>query len=266
MEESLTPSTTSSPRNPMANGFLRRRSALLEYLDCPWSGQRNIPPMADPSDLIRALRATMGKLEIALSSISDALGWTGADGRVQWCNSALARLVGKTHLEVLGVRLIDLLPLEQEGQALGPAVHPVNLALGGRSPHLGSYEFQRGDRRLCLEVSCTRVSLVPNQVTVVFVIRDVTERIQAEQKIVESENELREYIDHMSTLSAKVAPEGTLILVNRITEHASGLPRDRLMKTNFLEGPWWAFDSEVQSRVRKACQGAASGGWVNYGA
>src|SRR5437867_7589158 len=143
MEESLTPSTTSSPSNPMANGFLRRRSALLENLDCPWSGQRNIPPMADPSDLIRALRATMGKLEIALSSISDALGWTGADGRIPWCNSALARLVGKTHLEVLGSRLVDLMPLKQNGQAPGPVNHPINLALGGRSPITGSYEFQR---------------------------------------------------------------------------------------------------------------------------
>src|SRR5213594_4018600 len=212
-----------------------------------WSGQRNIPPMADATDLMSALRATMGKLEIALSSISDAMGWTGADGRVQWCNSALARLVGKTHLEVLGSRLVDLMPLKQNGQAPGPVNHPINLALGGRSPITGSYEFQRADQRFSLDVSCTRVSLIPDQVTVVFVIRDVTERIQAEQKVVDSENELREYIDHMSTLSAKVAPDGTLLLVNRIAEQASGLPREQLMQTNFLEGPLWAFDPEVQS-------------------
>ena len=67
--------------------------------------------MAEATDLISSLRATMGKLEIALSSISDAMGWTGAEGKVQWCNSALARLAGKSHLEVLGAGLADLLPL-----------------------------------------------------------------------------------------------------------------------------------------------------------
>ena len=36
------------------------------------------------------------------------------------------------------------------------------------------------------------------------------------------------------------------------------------MKTNFLEGPWWSFDPEVQRRVRAAFANAASGATINY--
>lgn len=71
-------------------------------------------------------------------------------------------------------------------------------------------------------------------------------------------------LDSMSTMVATVAPDGTLLLVNRIAEAASGLPRAELMRTNFLEGPWWAFDPEVQARVGDAFRRACEGTPVSY--
>ncbi len=86
----------------------------------------------------------------------------------------------------------------------------------------------------------------------------------ANQKFREHQQELQDYIDSMSTLNAKVALDGTLLLVNRIAQTASGLPMETLLQTNFLEGQWWAFDARVQGRVREAFRNACAGVPVNY--
>jgi PAS domain S-box-containing protein len=93
---------------------------------------------------------------------------------------------------------------------------------------------------------------------------EVAERRRAESRIQDSRHELREYVDQMSTLNAKVAPDGTLLLVNRIAEQASGLSGEQLMRTNFLEGPWWSYDAAVQERVRAAFARAVAGETVSY--
>lgn len=76
--------------------------------------------------------------------------------------------------------------------------------------------------------------------------------------------ELQEYLDAMSTLSAKVAPDGRILLVNRIALQASGLPLDELLGTSFLDGEWWCHDPRVQQRVRDAFCRAVGGATVSY--
>jgi PAS domain S-box-containing protein len=94
--------------------------------------------------------------------------------------------------------------------------------------------------------------------------REIAERIRAEQALKAHRQELQDYIDSMSTLNAKVALDGTLLLVNQIAQQAFGLSPEVLMKTNFLDGQWWAFDPNVQARVREAFAKACAGISINY--
>jgi PAS domain S-box-containing protein len=93
---------------------------------------------------------------------------------------------------------------------------------------------------------------------------EIQERRRAEEAIHQSRRELRHFVDHMSTLNAKVAPDGRLLLVNRTAELASGMEREQLMRTNFIEGPWWSFDPAVQERVRAAFARAVNGEALSY--
>ena len=88
--------------------------------------------------------------------------------------------------------------------------------------------------------------------------------IERTQELENSRKEIQAILDSMSTLNAKVALDGTLLFVNKIAAQAAGLLPDQLMQTNFLEGPWWSFDPDVQRRVRAAFANAASGVTINY--
>jgi PAS domain S-box-containing protein len=75
---------------------------------------------------------------------------------------------------------------------------------------------------------------------------------------------MQNILDSMSTLNAKVALDGTLLFVNKIAIQASGMSSEELMQTNFLEGPWWAFDAEVQKRVKDVFRQSCAGSTINY--
>jgi PAS domain S-box-containing protein len=79
-----------------------------------------------------------------------------------------------------------------------------------------------------------------------------------------NKEELREFMDHMSTMSAKVALDGKIMMANKTAELASGLSRSELEKAPFLLGPWWSFDPEVQARVIKNFDEAVRGNPVQY--
>ena len=95
-------------------------------------------------------------------------------------------------------------------------------------------------------------------------IRDITDRKQAETIIQKQKQDIQDFIDSMSTMCAKVATDGRILLVNKIAIRASGLSFEELMKTNFLEGQWWTYDPEVHARVCKAFKKACSGIAINY--
>jgi PAS domain S-box-containing protein len=96
------------------------------------------------------------------------------------------------------------------------------------------------------------------------VVERTNQLATANQELANGRREIQNIFDSMTTLNAQVAPDGRLLLVNKIAAQASGLSTDELMKTNFLEGQWWAFDTEVQNRVRNAFAEACAGKSINY--
>jgi len=96
----------------------------------------------------------------------------------------------------------------------------------------------------------------------------VAERTQqlerTNRELERSRKEMQNILDSMSTLNAKVALDGTLLFVNKIAIQASGMSHKELMQTNFLEGPWWTFDTEVQGRVKDTFAQARAGTAINY--
>jgi len=130
---------------------------------------------------IESLRSTLGKMEVALGSISDAIVWTDTAGQIQWCSAAFDRLIGKPHITLLGASVVDMMPLKEHGISISGRAHPISLILNKKKDKSGYYEFMRGERAISLEIMGRYVEVGPTEASVVVVIRDVTRAEELEQ-------------------------------------------------------------------------------------
>jgi PAS domain S-box-containing protein len=80
----------------------------------------------------------------------------------------------------------------------------------------------------------------------------------------ERRREVQEVLDAMSTLGAKLAPDGRILLANRVAQSAANLPMATLANMNFLEGSWVTYDPAVRARVEAAFRRATEGALVSF--
>jgi len=147
------------------------------------STRKGESPAETSNELVDQLRATLGKMELALSAIDESIVWADETGRIQWCNETFERLVGRPRITIVGTALPEVLPLEQDGQAVARAFHPVNLARTAGRPLTGTYEWRTEDRRRIIEISTARFQAEADAPSVILVIHDVTERIALEEEL-----------------------------------------------------------------------------------
>ena len=182
-------------------------------------------PLADAHSvaLVKDLRATFAKMEMALGAIRESIVWTDDRGQVQWCNAAFDRLVGREHIEVLSDNLMRLLPLGRKGQSLFPDEHPVRLALSGGDRTAGVYEFKGAHGNVVLEICSCRVELSSQEVSVVFAIHDVTERQRAEEQLTQTLKDLQKSHEEFKTTQGQLIQAGKMEAIGQL---ASGVAHE----------------------------------------
>lgn len=168
------------------------------------------PIVPDSAALIGELRATLGRLEIALGALPEGIVWADRQGRVKWCNKAFDELVGRPHIEVLGRGLAELLPV-QPGAAAGEP-HPASgwlVTLGA-----GHHRYRFADQEFEVEV---RVALAgAGEVGNVILFHDVTDRERAAQALEKMVAELRRPTVDLERLAHRASqglrePLGTIL-------------------------------------------------------
>jgi signal transduction histidine kinase len=137
--------------------------------------------MGSAVELVLQLRATLGRLELALAVLPDAMVWVNAKGQVQWCNVAFDNLVGREHTEILAQPLYDLLPLRHGGQRLGPGEVPWTGTLPGDDHPTACYEVLSHGQTRWVEISTVSQGAPAIERTSVCILRDVSERFWAEE-------------------------------------------------------------------------------------
>ncbi|MEZ5400013.1 MAG: PAS domain S-box protein [Bryobacteraceae bacterium] len=142
------------------------------------------PPPASPTQdslhpLVAALQSTLGRMDLAFAAMDEAVAWTDAAGRIQWCNRSFTRLASQKLFHLLGQDITRMLPVANGGAAVRPEDHPVVRALAGRAGERsrGHYEIERSGSKRHVEIQCTRFGNVEQ---LLVLIRDMTERVWAE--------------------------------------------------------------------------------------
>lgn len=171
-----------------------------------------MPEASTPNDetaLVVELRRTLGRLDSALGQISEGLVLVNAIGQVLWTNASFDKFVGKSRLEILGVDLHGILPLN----IVGEPILTVEQTRGGLLKTVFVTVILNDDPVHALEIEWRPVvTEVPNPL--MFSFRDVSARIsfdELQQKSQQIEEKWlstsKKYIDLQSkqlALAAKV--------------------------------------------------------------
>lgn len=161
---------------------------------------------AQDTALVRELRRTMARMEMALGQISDGLVICDGSGLVLWCNTTFEELIGQPRLLVMGRPLLQLMgrliPAETRLD-LDELLH--QRPEGGRITAVARREPPR-----VMEIEWRPV-LSEQPVPYVFCFRDVSDRVSLEQLRLRSQ----ELIDQQLSLAAQVVTCPVTGLPNR---------------------------------------------------
>jgi diguanylate cyclase len=171
--------------------------------------------------LVGELRRSMGRLEAALGTISDALVITSCDGQVLWCNASYSQLVERPAPDLLGESIYDQLPRDCEG---APLVNTEQVLAGGELGGQFTKVLNRNKLRT-IEVEWKPIRsewLRP----LIFCLRDVSALLSYEQLRVEAER-LERRRQQTENLNRALEQE-RLALATKVMEcPVTGLPNRR---------------------------------------
>jgi len=182
----------------------------------------------DIHNQLTELRSTLGKMEIALGSISDSIVWTDNAGRIQWCNTSFDNLIGSPHIAILGKHLAQLLPLSEHGIRLPDKGHPANRILSRKKNIEGYFEFNRSGEVFNLEFLGRHLTLPGANDFAVIVIRDITRIKELEQIKL-----LSAALHHAANAIAITDKKGSVIWVNRSFTLLTGYTLNEIFGQNF---------------------------------
>jgi diguanylate cyclase (GGDEF)-like protein len=148
--------------------------------------------------LVTELRSTLTRVEKILATIHEAIVWTDEQGRIFWCNSAFDKLVKQPRILNLGSLIAQSLPLLNSDLVSHCEVHPAFLALQTKNQGQAVYGLQQADQVKVIEISWA--SFQPEGIdlqqalSAVLVIRDITDRHQAQMALKEANLYLEERV------------------------------------------------------------------------
>ena len=173
---------------------------------------------------IRDLRLTMGKMEIALGLIDEAIVWINDVGSIEWCNGVFDRMVSKQHIELIGKSITDMLLLEELGTG-EQIVHPAMLVLE-RNDALRAF-YQTASDRVPVELIAMPLAFPQQPPGAIITIRDVTDLQELEQVRLQS-LALQAAVDAIAITD----PTGKIEWVNRAFNELTGYQTEELYGQN----------------------------------
>ncbi len=180
----------------------------------------------------KRLHATLGKMEVALGSINEAIVWTDREGIIQWCNSAFDSLAGRPHIFILGKDLTELLPLNRKGQGVRRQDHPIGMLMNKKEHVDEVYEFLSPGQIMFLEISGRRVKAGEDQEILILSVRDVTELTLSRRALEKAKQTLELRVENRTRKLLEITDQYKSILVEAVDAIITINPRGIIQSFN----------------------------------
>lgn len=128
--------------------------------------------------LISELRESLGWMDSVFSNINEGILVVQNDMKALFANNAVAGMVGKSPIALLGKPVWEILELTADGKQLQKSDYLGALEQNNTDSLAGRYQLHE-DQALKVDIT---VSIIPNKDQAVFIIRDVTQQFQSEQE------------------------------------------------------------------------------------
>jgi PAS domain S-box-containing protein len=171
-----------------------------------------------------------------IASAMDAIITVDSDQKILLFNAAAETMFGYSAAELIGQPLDRLLPeryrlRHREHIRRFGKVGVTNRTMG----RLGTLFGLRGDgEEFQIEASISQVETEGGKLFTV-ILRDVTARVEAEERLIDSEQQLRATFEQAAVGIAHIAPDGRFLRVNQGLCEITGYPEEELLSRSMQE-------------------------------
>jgi PAS domain S-box-containing protein len=185
-----------------------------------------------------------------------------ATGRITLVNPAFRSMLDYSEAELLEKTIFDLTHPDSMPQTLA-AVEQLKAGDEGVIVEK-NYVRRNGSSASALSnVSALRAEN-GEFIGVAAIVTDVTQRLEAEVRLRESEARLRKILDGTLAFVGVLRLDGTLLEANTTALAAADLARADVIGKKFWECDWWSHDPAVALKLQEAVARAAAGEVVRY--
>ena len=208
------------------NTFVLIRNADGQPVNILGSGR----DITDRKQAEEFLRASEERFRVIFENANDAIHIDNADDEILDVNSRMCELMGYSREELLRMHVTDLQVPERRQPG---SLIKKELSLHGNKVFEG-INLHRDGRHIPVEISIAQIEL-PSGDLYASIVRDITERKQAEEALQNSEKRFRALIENGRDNISLVAADGTLLWENPSTTSTLGYAFNQFVGRNIFE-------------------------------
>jgi PAS domain S-box-containing protein len=260
---------------PLAQWVLTPRLASMPFYDADYA---HLIAFAAVASLIawlnHARRVSINRAEsmrremhALMDNMGDAMTAQDSTGKVVFANRAAAELTGYPSVEAMLSQSVQAMQrryalFDLDGKPMSYDQLPRQQVFrDGKSGevHFRLRHVDSGNERWIHLISAPVLGVDGKPRLAVNIFRDITHSVQEQKR-------LQQILDNLPALVSMLTPDGVLIEANRIALSLANLTREQVIGKPFDQTYWWAYDPNVQVRLRDAIQRARGGEVVRYDA